>query len=505
MARIAKTKALNTPVGDVRVQLPYLWKPRSYQIPLVQSLPANEELTPEMTKDRFVLVWHRKAGKDITCLSLTLREMRRRLGYYVHILPTVKQAKQILWDGKDDKGVPFLARFPKPLVKSTNETELQVTLKPFEGQYGYGDPDADGSIWQLRGADEPDSLRGPNYVGAVISEYSEMDPIVWSAILQPVLEQNGGWAIFVFTPKGKNHSYKMYEMAKANPRWFASLVTIDDSCRDSEGEDGSIVVSKERIEALRTEGVAEEIIQQEYYCSFTGFLRGTIYGDLVTVARKDGRIGRCLYDSRYPVGTCWDIGRTDSTAIWFYQNVRNEIRFIDYEEDNLHGADHYATLLKRKPYVYARAVLPHDARVKGFTAAQSTEEFLRAQFHGVTVADKPTVQSGVDMVRRNFSKFIFDEVKCAKGIEALENYRRKWDEDKHDFSGEPIHNEYSHGADALRTGVVGGIDKPLEFKDDASTRNPRRAKTDFNIFDTTGPRDQMLSEDDNGVSFRWRQ
>lgn len=445
-------------------------------------MPGNGASTPTLTRDRFILVWHRRAGKDLTSLALTVREMQHRVGYYVHVLPTLKQAKMILWDGKDDKGIPFMDRFPAPLVRNKNETELQVTLKPFAGQPGYGDPNASGSIWQLRGADDPDSLRGPNYVGAVLAEFSEMDPIVWTAIIQPVLEQNGGWALFNFTPKGRNHSHKLYEMAKNDPRWFAQLITIEDTKRDAQDEDGSPVVPIDRIEQLRKEGVPEEIIQQEYYCSFTGFLKGTIFGDLITQARKDGRITRVPYDSRFPVGTCWDIGRSDSTAIWFYQKIGQQICFIDYLEHCLEGADYYARKLREKPYLISRVILPHDARIKGYTATFSTEEYFQRVFRGVLVAEKISIQSGIDMTRRTFSKFVFDESKCARGIECLENYRRKWDDEKHDYSGEPVHSEFSHGADAMRIGVVGGMDTPLDFLSDSPSRNPVEQETNFEVF-----------------------
>jgi hypothetical protein len=467
---------MNQPQGPVTIDIPHMWKPRSYQFDVLRAMPANKSATPHLTRDRFVLPWHRKAGKDLTALALTIREMAVRPGYYVHILPTFKQAKSIVWDGQDDKAVPFMDRFPKELVKDKNETELQVTMNPFPGQ-------PSGPIWQLRGADDIDSLRGPNYVGAVLSEYSEMDPLVWSAVIQPVLEQNGGWAMFIFTPKGRNHSYQLFEMAKQQPhRWFTQLLTINDTKRDAAGEDGSPCVSEERILQLRAEGVPEEIIQQEYFVSFTGFLRGTIFGDLVTMARKEGRITRVPYNSSYPVGTIWDIGRTDSTAIWFYQRIGQQICFIDYLEDSLKGADYYAKLLREKPYIITKLILPHDARVKGFTATHSTEEYFQRVFRGVSVAEKASVQSGIDMTRRMFSRFVFDEAKCARGIECLENYRRKWDETAHDYSGEPIHSEFSHGADALRTGVIGGLDTPMDWLNDSLTRNPTQASTDFSMF-----------------------
>lgn len=481
MPRTSRTRALNVPTGPVTVNLPQFWTPRSYQRPLVMAMPANIG-TDHLTKDRFVLPWHRRSGKDLTCLALTTREMRYRMGYYVHIFPDLKQGRPIIWDGKDGSGIPFLDRFPSALIHSKNETELQLTLKPFPGQPGYGDPNAAGSIFQLRGANEPDTLRGPNYVGVVFSEFSEMDPYVWTAIIQPVLEENKGWAIFNFTPKGRNHAYKMYLHAQNDPRFFCQLLTINDTKRDAPGENGQAVVSEAQIEQMRKEGTPEDQIQQEYYVSFTGFLHGTIFGDMIVQARKDNRITRVPYNSALPVG-CWmDIGRTDSTAIWFYQRQGQRFSFIDYYENAGPGADHYAKIMREKPYLISRVVMPHDARVTGFTATESPEQYFRRIFRGVTIAPKLAVQTGIDMTRRLFSRFEFDGEKCSQGIEHLENYRRKWDEEKHDYSGEPIHDQHSHGSDALRTGVQGVGDSPLEFDDERSRNNPHQQDTDYSIF-----------------------
>lgn len=476
MARRVKTQEMNRPQGPVTIDIPHMWKRRSYQLAVMQAMPANASATPHLTRKRLMLKWHRRAGKDLTGLAMTIREMATRPGLYWHLLPTFRQAKSILWDGGDRKGIPFMDRFPKELIKTKNETELLVELNPFPGH-------ASGSKWQARGTDDINSLRGANPIGVVFSEFSEMQENIWPEIIQPILVENGGWALFIFTPKGKNHSYKLFQVAKNDSaNWFSQALTVNDTKRDAEGEEGDPCVAIEEIEQMRKEGVAEEIIQQEYYVSDDGFLRGTIYGDLINMARKEGRITKVPYNSSYPVGTIWDIGRTDSTAIWFYQRLGQRIRFIDYLEDSRKGADEYAKLLREKPYIISKLILPHDARVKGFTATHSTEEYFQRVFRGVTVAEKTSIQSGIDMTRRMFNRFEFDEARCARGIECLENYRRKWDEEKHDYSGEPIHSEYSHGADAVRTGAVGGLDSPLDFQTDMLSRNPVRCETEFSVF-----------------------
>jgi len=354
----------------------------------------------------------------------------------------------------------------------SSETEMQITLRPMPHQKPQPIPDGKGgmkyvgSVFQIMGTDKEslENIRGINAAGVVFSEYSDQNPEAWSSILEPVLLENGGWAGFNFTPKGKDHAYLLHMAARKDSSWFEQLLTVEDTYRDAEGESGEPVITQSQIQTLRERGVAEEIIQQEYYCSYEGFLHGTIYGDLVKLARKDGRIGRMPYVTGKPVGTMWDIGRTDATAIWFYQMLGSEIRFIDYYANIRQGADHYAKVCREKQYLYGKMVLPHDARVKGYTAAQSTEEFLRDTVcRNVKIADKMSVQAGIDTVRRMFSRFTFDEDKCGtsqsplipSGLDGLAGYRRAWDEQKGDYSGEPVHDKYSHPADSMRTGMVG--------------------------------------------------
>ena len=484
MARRTATRALQGPVGPQNVTLPAHWSHRSYQLDLMRSMPANAVVRPDMTKYRFVLPWHRRSGKDLTAVAMIAREMNHRVGLYAHIFPNLNQARKIVWDGKDNQGIAFLDRFPQAIILEKNETELQIVFKPLPGQPGFGDPKAKGSTYQLFGAnDHPDSLRGLNYIGVVFSEYAETDPYAWD-VVQPAIEASKGWAMFNFTPKGRNHAFKLYEMAKQNPRWFVQLLTIDDTREDAEGESGKPIMTHDEIEELRRQGVNEDKIQQEYFCSFTGFLHGTIFGDLVNAARNEKRIGNFPWSSGLPVGILADIGRTDSTALWFYQRIGQQIIFIDYYENSLKGADFYAKVISEKPYLISRFILPHDARVKGFTAAESPERYFSRIFRGVQVAPKLALQTGIDMTRRMFSRCYFDASKCAAGLDHLENYRRKWNNELHDYSGDPIHDEHSHGADAFRMGAQGGADEPLEFLDNYNDGGgPSVQECDFQIFD----------------------
>src|SRR3990167_1201281 len=188
--------------------IPYLFEPRSYQLPLFQAIDSG--------KKRAFLIWHRRSGKDKACLNLMIKKMFERVGTYFYILPQFAQAKRIIWEGADKNGFRFLDHFPKEIIDGEpNSSELKIRLK-------------NGSLFQLIGSDNYDSLRGSNPVGCVFSEMAFQDPAVWD-VVRPILAENDGWAIMNSTPQGKNFFYEMYEMAKDNPDWFVSRLTVKDT------------------------------------------------------------------------------------------------------------------------------------------------------------------------------------------------------------------------------------------------------------------------------------
>jgi len=400
--------------------------------------------------------------------------MLRRTGVYFHVFPSLKQGRRDLWDNiiqtrtdGIERSTPMISMFPKHLIDRKLEDIMQIKLK------------GNGSIYQVMGCDTEEaveSLRGPNPVGIIFSEYAHMEygKRAWDT-LSPVLAENNGWAAFVYTPNGKNHGWDLWQMAernaaRPNSEWFVQRLTVDDTRRDAVGEDGSPVITTERIVAERTEGKREEFIQQEYFCSFEGYLHGSIYGDLVTAARAEGRIGAFPYIPTLPVGVCMDLGKADATAAWFYQIYDRKIVFIDYHEETQRDLRWWVHLMReRKPYVYGRIVLPWDG-------GRGAEDFFSTVgFRNVQVCERGVVQAEIDAVRRAFSTFYFD-MRCGRGLESLEKYAREFDEEAHVFSTKPIHNQWSHGADALRTGIAGGLE-PLEFIENMG--KPVKVETDF--------------------------
>ena len=250
--------ATRTPAAPVveRITLPYHFKPRSYQR---QLFPASDE-----GKRRLVIVKHRRGGKTELSLAFTTQRMAERPGLYYHLLPSYAQAVKTVWDGRNASGLRMLDHHPAALVETMNQNELQVWWK-------------NGALWQLGGTEHIDRLRGTNPVGIVFDEYALHRPDAWD-IFRPILAENGGWALFIGTPLGRNHFYKLYEMARTNPEWFAQHLTVDDTRRDAPGEAAGPVVTPEQIERERVEGMPDELIDQEFYVSFNAAVPGAYYG-----------------------------------------------------------------------------------------------------------------------------------------------------------------------------------------------------------------------------------
>ena len=219
------------------VTVPHKFQPRNYQLPLYKAMD-NGIL-------RAFIIHHRRAGKDKTCFNYLVKRSLQRVGTYFYFLPEYSQARKVIWDNIDIDGFKMLDHIPPEIIAKVNESTLKVTL-------------VNGSIIQLIGADTFDkSGVGTNPIGVVFSEYPITRPDIWGYV-RPILAVNKGWAIFNGTPRGQNHAYELYEMARNNPEWFTEVLTITDTG----------VLTEEDIERERQEGMPEDMIQQEYYCKF---------------------------------------------------------------------------------------------------------------------------------------------------------------------------------------------------------------------------------------------
>lgn len=415
------------------IVIPHEYIPRNYQRPMWAFFEAGGK--------RGVSVWHRRAGKDLFAINLIAAMSTRRKGLYWHLLPTYKQGRQIVWNGYTKEGRPFLDHFPKGLIKSMNGTEMTVKLKT-------------GSTYQVVGTDDADKLVGTNPIGVVFSEYSLQDPKAWD-IIRPILAENEGWALFIYTARGRNHGYDMREMARRNPKWFYSELIAGSGIGATKRPDGTPVISDDVIEDERLAGMPEELIKQEFYCSFDAPVVGAYYGNQMMRMLEESRITRVPWEPKLPVHTAWDLGMGDSTAIWFIQLYGMEYRIIDYYENSGEGLAHYAKHLDKKDYVYGRHYAPHDIEVREMGTGKARIDVAKSLGIRFRVVKQHDPEDGIEAVRNFLPAVWMDCDKCQRGIEALRQYRKEYDEKNKSWSTKPVHDWTSHGADALRTFVMG--------------------------------------------------
>lgn len=396
------------------------FQPRSYQIPIMDAL-VNKGYK------RILAILPRRAGKDITAWNLCIRACLRKPCVIYYIFPTYAQAKKVIWDSITNTGDRFLDYIPQELIDVTHNQELKIRFK-------------NGSLLQLVGSDSYDSLMGTNPQGVVFSEYALQDPRAYQ-YMRPILTANDGWALFISTPRGKNHMWELYNIAKQNPEWFCYKLTVEDTNH----------IPLSLIEKERQEGImSDDLIQQEYYTSFEMGVEGAYYAKYLDRMRVRNQIGQVPWESGFKVHTAWDLGVRDSTCIIFFQVIGQTVRIIDYYEKNKEGLEHYVQILNNKPYTYGKHIAPHDIKVTEFGSGMTRLEKARNLGVKFTVADDISIVDGIESVRSAFSKIYIDDTKCSLLIKALENYRQEFDVKRKVYNNAPLHNWASHAADCLR-------------------------------------------------------
>jgi phage terminase large subunit len=394
--------------------------PRPYQSPIIDAIENRGY-------KRVLAILPRRAGKDLTAFNLCIRECIRKPCVIYYVFPTYSQAKKVIWDSITNTGERILDYVPDALVDSMNSQEMKIRFK-------------NGSLLQLVGSDNYDSLMGTNPQGVVFSEYALQDPRAYQYI-RPILTANFGWAVFISTPRGKNHLWELYQIAITNPDWFTLKLTVEDTKHIPLSE-----IDKERAEGI----MSEDLIQQEYYTSFTMGVEGAFYSKYIDKMKIEARISRVPWNSGYKVHTAWDLGVADSTAIIMFQLIGQSVNIIDCYENNKEGLEHYIKHLESKPYQYGKHIAPHDIEVKEFGTGMTRLEKARQLGIKFIVAPKLSISDGIEAVRTTFSKMWIDDTYCIKLIKSLENYRQEYDVKNKIYKSNPLHNWTSHMADAMR-------------------------------------------------------
>lgn len=178
---------------------------------------------------------------------------------------------------------------------------------------------------------------------------------------------------------------------------------------------------------------------------------GAIFANEMQVAELDDRITKVAYDATKPVHAIFDLGWADSTAIWFLQFVGMETRLIRYHEDSQKTISHYLALMQTYGYMYDTLWLPHDAQNKTLASnGKSIEEIVRNAGYKTRIIERTPIADSINAARTIFRNCWFDRENCYDGLQCLRHYRYDVDPETGQFSRQPLHDQYSHGADAFR-------------------------------------------------------
>lgn len=374
-----------------------------------------------------ILVCHRRWGKTVCAINELIRQMsqcKHPNPRFAYIAPLFAQAKTVAWD---------YAKFftaPIPGAKA-NEAELRIDLPG-------------GGRLSLYGADNPDRLRGLYFDGVVLDEFADMSPRIWSEVIRPALSDRKGSALFIGTPKGRNQFWDIFDSATRDPEWYAAMFRASET---------NILDAEELIAAAKH--MSQDQYAQEFECSFQAALIGAYYGKEISAIEKSNRLTTVAHDPALKVYTAWDLGMHDSTAIWFAQLTGPEIRLIDFYENSGCGLDHYAKVLRQKPYIYADHFLPHDVKVSEMGTGRSRLETLRGLGIDATPLECTSVEDGINASRLLLARAWFDITNTNRGLEALRQYQRDYDDKAKTFRNKPRHDWTSHASDAFRYLAMG--------------------------------------------------
>lgn len=441
------------------------------------------------TKRFSITVAHRRAGKTVARINKLIRKAvecdlpNPRFGY---LAPYYVQAKDIAW--------LYLKHYSAPLIElggKSNESELTITLPH------------NNAIIKLYGAENAERMRGLYFDGIVIDEGQGIAKSVLTTIILPALADRIGWLDVSGTPKGwENLLGELVKIARKSPiEWFLQILRASDT---------GIIPADElaRQRALMPENEYE----QEFECSFEAAITGSVYGAAIAKAEKDGRIMRVEHDPNLPVQTAMDLGRTNKTAIWWFQTVANELRILEYYEasgldpvniaEALYGRKiiiderdlvtgrvtkfHFGevTHQRRIAYKYSGHNIPHDGANKLLAAGgRSIYEQLTREYKLDHVRIVPAASEGDQQAAANATipLCFFDRDGTERGLECLRHYQFEWDEDKKVFKTKPRHDWASDGADAFE--IIGQV---WRNPPEAKKSEPMKGSTQMTI-------DQMIA------------
>jgi hypothetical protein len=388
--------------------------------------------------ERAFAVWHRRAGKDEVCLHHCAMAAWERQGNYWHCLPEYLMGRKAIWTAINaHTGRRRIDEvFPLHHRETTNDNEMFIRLK-------------NGSTWQVIGSDRYDATVGAGVAGITYSEWALSNPSAWT-YHRPMLQENKGWAAFITTPRGHNHAKALFDYALGNPGWFTELLTARETGALTEPE---LVEVLKEYQALHGEDVGRAQFEQEYLCSWNAAILGAFYALEMANVRSEDRVVEIEALPYAPVHRAWDLGVSDDTSIWWFQMVGAQCFILDHYAASGVGLEHYAEAIEQRRQAYGwrdgTDYVPHDAKIKEWGSGKTRVETMISMDLHPDLVPLSTIADGINAVRRLLPLCVFHP-RCEQGINALEQYRREWDDDKKAFRASAVHDWTSHPADAFR-------------------------------------------------------
>lgn len=413
------------------MQIPYHRLPlRTYQKEIVEAF--ND---PKI--DELLLVIARRGAKTTTTYSEGIvPDLVKQVQTAVAVYPTAKMGFDNFWTNIEDDGFKTLDHVPKSLLSSQSNSDDDMRQMLING-----------SIFRLLGATNVEALRGANGKIYWFDEFADQ-PIEAVNVVAPITERNKGKRIYTGTPKidGINGETmrRMHEAFKKDKTGTKYTCYID----------ATHYMTPEELEKTRQGYILRNgndfKFRQEMLLDWGQSSTAAYYGHIMSMKDTDGTIGLWPYNKAYPVFTAWDLGRSDSMVVGFFQYFNGQPRLIDVYDQNGSSMKIAAAHLKTKPYVYAWHFLPHDA-----TVASTNDNIRRIDIlhqEGMTnssVLKREGVTLGIGYVEDWLPKLLINKPTTGETDRKLRLYRKKYNPNTGDYIGAE-HNSASHVADMVR-------------------------------------------------------
>ena len=390
------------------------------------------------------LICHRRAGKTVAaindlqkrCLTLKLPPAQAvNPPRFAFMAPTRVRAKDIAWQ--------YLKRFSQPIPGiKVSESELFVEY-PNQGRV------------TIYGADN-DRGMGLYLDGIVFDECDEIPPSVDDTVM-PALSDRKGWTVHMGILRGRHNLFKRFEKYRGTAGHFQLMLRASETG----------IIDPEELASLKDHmGQAAYAMQME--ADVNASMANAIYGQEMDALRRDNRLKVTGMDKGSALYSFWDIGFSDYTSIWLVQFSGRDILLLDYYCRSGQPSSFYAAKIREWEVEYAQPVrcnyVPHDAGHHDKGSGKTYVEHLKeAGLEQIKVVPRtPDEWIGINVIRKLFNRFYVNSGRCGmgwtmgemempSGIDCLDYFSKKEDATSGYIKDEPVHDQYSHGASALRT------------------------------------------------------